>query len=113
MNFTKNQQRVIAQIGETMTNGAAQDAALEALAKKFDKVLAELGEQPDLLDRFFACTEFHATRNAAKLIGQHSLRRDEVGALVEQMQAQAANEQAARKAEREDNRTNKEDKPAA
>ena len=111
MNFTKNQQRVIAQIGETMTNGAAQDAALEALAKKFDKVLAELGKQPDLLDRFFACTEFHATRNAAKLIGQHSLRRDEVGALVEQMQAQAANEQAARKVEREANRT-KEDKPA-
>ncbi|WP_370230714.1 hypothetical protein [Salipiger bermudensis] len=111
MNFTKNQQRVIAQIGETMTNGAAQDAALEALARKFDKVLAELGEQPDLLDRLFACIEFHATRNAAKLIAQHSLRRDEVGALVEQMQAQAANEQAARKAEREGNR-NKEDKPA-
>jgi|GEM_PF-2076776 len=111
MNFTKNQQRVIAQIGETMTNGAAQDAALEALAKKFDKVLAELGEQPDLLDQFFACIELHATRSAAKLIAQHSLRRDEVSALVEQMRTQAANEQAARKAERDGNR-NKEDKPA-
>ena len=105
MNFTKNQQRVIAQIGETMTNGASQDAALEALAKKFDKVLADLGEQPDLLDRFFACIEFHATKSAAKLIAQHSLRRVEVGTLLEQMQAQAANEQAARKAEREGNRT--------
>lgn len=101
MNFTKNQQRVIAQIGETMTNGAAQDAMIEVLDKKFDKVLAALGEHPEQLNRFFACTEFHATRSAAQKIAQHSLRRDEVDGLVEQMRVQAANDQAARKGERD------------